>query len=449
MFISYAQNFEDVILWRALNHVENGVYVDVGAMDPTIDSVTKAFYDVGWHGINIEPVKEWFGKLENDRKQDINLQFVIADKEMELDFFEINGTGLSSIRKDFLQNIAQERGYKIKKTEKSTRTLTSILKEYNVNTIHFLKIDVEGAEKLVLGGLDLRLFRPWIIVIESTSPNSPIENYKEWENILISNSYRFVYFDGLNRYYVAEEHYELSKKLAIPPNVFDSFKTISHLNVEKELTKNQSDLRLAQENNDKLSIEMDKLQSDLRLAQENNDKLSIEMGKLQSDLRLAQKNNDKLSIEMDQLQSNLRLAHKTNEKLVLENHQVWVELDKVYHSKSFLITKPIREFTLIFKEVPKKISYFKKILKTKIFLFVHFIRMLPIISPLADKLKISNHSKWVRIREKFTKEPDNHQISKFTEYNISQSESFDREDYYLNLILQAMNVVSNEDGELK
>ena len=45
MFISYAQNFEDVILWRALNHVENGFYVDVGAMDPTEHSVTKAFYN--------------------------------------------------------------------------------------------------------------------------------------------------------------------------------------------------------------------------------------------------------------------------------------------------------------------------------------------------------------------------------------------------------------------
>ena len=30
-FISYAQNFEDVMLWRALKHVENGFYIDVGA----------------------------------------------------------------------------------------------------------------------------------------------------------------------------------------------------------------------------------------------------------------------------------------------------------------------------------------------------------------------------------------------------------------------------------
>ena len=34
MFQSFAQNFEDVILWRALGHVTNGRYVDVGAADP-------------------------------------------------------------------------------------------------------------------------------------------------------------------------------------------------------------------------------------------------------------------------------------------------------------------------------------------------------------------------------------------------------------------------------
>ena len=33
-FISYAQNYEDVILWRALRDVEQGFYVDVGAADP-------------------------------------------------------------------------------------------------------------------------------------------------------------------------------------------------------------------------------------------------------------------------------------------------------------------------------------------------------------------------------------------------------------------------------
>jgi hypothetical protein len=51
--ISYAQNAEDVLLWRALGAVQDGFYIDVGANDPQEGSVTKLFYDAGWHGINV------------------------------------------------------------------------------------------------------------------------------------------------------------------------------------------------------------------------------------------------------------------------------------------------------------------------------------------------------------------------------------------------------------
>ena len=47
---SYAQNFEDVILWRALEHVERGFYIDIGAQDPVVDSVSLAFYERGLAG---------------------------------------------------------------------------------------------------------------------------------------------------------------------------------------------------------------------------------------------------------------------------------------------------------------------------------------------------------------------------------------------------------------
>jgi len=72
--ISYAQNREDILLWRALFDIEEGFYVDVGAQDPTLDSVTRAFYDRGWRGINIEPVTGYFDKLCVERPKDLTLQ---------------------------------------------------------------------------------------------------------------------------------------------------------------------------------------------------------------------------------------------------------------------------------------------------------------------------------------------------------------------------------------
>ena len=66
-FVSYAQNYEDVILWRALKHIKNGFYVDCGAYDPNRDSVTRAFYERGWRGINIEPIATLLQKFVAER----------------------------------------------------------------------------------------------------------------------------------------------------------------------------------------------------------------------------------------------------------------------------------------------------------------------------------------------------------------------------------------------
>jgi hypothetical protein len=100
--ISYAQNFEDVILWRALKHIKNGFYIDIGAWLPDTDSVTKAFYDNGWYGINIEPDSIAFCRLLEERPRDINLQLAVSDKRGEADLYIIKDTGLSTLRYDIV-----------------------------------------------------------------------------------------------------------------------------------------------------------------------------------------------------------------------------------------------------------------------------------------------------------------------------------------------------------
>ena len=66
-FVSFAQNFEDVILWRVLKDVLSGFYIDVGANDPVIDSVSYAFYQRGWRGIHVEPMPVYAEKIRAAR----------------------------------------------------------------------------------------------------------------------------------------------------------------------------------------------------------------------------------------------------------------------------------------------------------------------------------------------------------------------------------------------
>ena len=221
--ISYAQNFEDVMLWRALGHIKSGCYIDVGANDPDLDSVTKAFYDQGWRGINVEPVPYWFERIQQSRPRDINLNVAVSSKKGRLRLYEVVDSGLSTIVPEFATD-AMARGFESKQITVDALRLTAICEQYVNGEIHFMKIDVEGAEKNVLRGMKKKKFRPWILVIEANLPNPVEENYKDWEDLVTEANYRFVYADGLNRFYISTEHFDaLASVFRYPPNVFDMF----------------------------------------------------------------------------------------------------------------------------------------------------------------------------------------------------------------------------------
>lgn len=233
-FVTYAQNFEDVILWRALKHIDRGFYVDCGAYDPIRHSVTKTFYDRGWRGINIEPIPSLLQEFVVQRPLDANLAIAISDGSDGAEFHEIAGTGLSTL----FHTIAQQHikaGLSTRVIKVPTTTLSDVLRQFAPSEIHFLKIDVEGAEHLVLRGTDFDRFRPWIVLVEATHPSTQQPSDKAWQETLLNAGYDFAYFDGLNRFYVAKEHSELSKLIAFPPNVFDDFVAVEQIEAEQAL----------------------------------------------------------------------------------------------------------------------------------------------------------------------------------------------------------------------
>lgn len=222
MITVYAQNFEDVLLWRALGSIDKGHYVDVGAHDPDFASVTRLFYEHGWRGINVEPVPSMFEKLQDRRPEDRNLKVACSDTDGELVLYEVVDTGLSTLDSAHADEIRAE-GWKVVEHKTPVMRLDTILGEYGAGEIHFLKIDVEGVEKAVLDGCDLTKWRPWVLVIEATAPLSQKVVSDLWEPGVLTADYTKVYFDGLNNYYVSSEHPELSDAFGLQPNCFDSF----------------------------------------------------------------------------------------------------------------------------------------------------------------------------------------------------------------------------------
>jgi len=220
--ISYAQNFEDVILWRALKRIERGFYIDIGAQDPVVDSVSLAFYERGWRGVHVEPTTLYAENLRRMRPDEEVIQAAVDNRVKSRVFYEIPGTGLSTGSRVNAER-HKTQGHQIQKVRVPCLPLSAILDRHRDRDIHWLKIDVEGMERQVIQSWRPSRVRPWIVVVESTEPLSLRPGFARWEPLLIGLGYEFAYFDGLNRFYVSHRHPELRESFGAGPNVFDDF----------------------------------------------------------------------------------------------------------------------------------------------------------------------------------------------------------------------------------
>jgi FkbM family methyltransferase len=235
-FVSYAQNGEDVVLFRALGGVEGGRYVDVGANDPVDLSVTYAFYLRGWSGITIDPVHECAVRQREVRPRDVMVEAAISgDPNGSVTLHQIAGTGLSTL----VDDVGAEHGgagWVVEDVVVPARRLDDVLTEagWDGLDIHFMVVDVEGSERVVLETLDLARWRPWVVVVEATRPLTSVATFASWESLLVDADYRFCLFDGLSRFYVAGEKWaDLHGSLEAPANVLDGFVPVRVMELEQ------------------------------------------------------------------------------------------------------------------------------------------------------------------------------------------------------------------------
>ena len=352
-FVSYAQNCEDVILRRVFKHKAAGFYIDVGACWPEVASVTKAFYDNGWRGINIEPHPRSFSMLQEQRPEDINLRIAVSAKAGPAILYEGQSEGESTI----LNGVGGRR------FEVDLWTLRQVCEKYVTGTIDFLKIDVEGAEVEVLQGADLVNFRPRVIVCEVTKPWSNVKSIQAGEiDILLSaHGYRHVHFDGLNSYYATEDDSELLQGPWFQPNIIDRYVTACEAQLNTQLTVLQAEThRLSTEHaarEAKLNIQMTALEVEThRLGTEH----AAREAQLKTQLTALQAEMLRLGVEhaAGEAQLNTRLTANLNELArlhrVINEQNSWgqasmrhvnllnSEIAALRNSTSWRITRPLR-----------------------------------------------------------------------------------------------------------
>ena len=222
--IAYAQNGEDIRIWRAFRDrdaaVEGLTYVDVGANEPRSLSITATLDDLGWRGLLIEADPDLAAELRALRPQGTVVEAAAAAEAGELTFHRIPGTGLGTASEHSAEG-ASRAGHEVVPVTVSALPLSRILDEHGLAVVHVMTIDVEGAEGQVLAGLDLTRHRPWVLCIEAVEPGTETPAI-DWEPRVLAAGYQLATFDGVNRWYVASEHASLAEPLAVAYSALDA-----------------------------------------------------------------------------------------------------------------------------------------------------------------------------------------------------------------------------------
>jgi len=330
-FVSYAQNFEDVMLWRALKHVKNGFYIDIGAQHPVVDSVSLAFYEHGWRGVHVEPTLQYSSLLRAARPDESVFQLAIGNQSQQLTFFEFEDTGLSTADAEIARK-HQASGFKCRETLVPILSLDALLQQVDARDIHWLKVDVEGLEKEVLESWQSSSKLPWVIVVESTRPLTQEKSHQEWEALLLAKGYSYVYFDGLNRFYISPDHPELSEAFDAPPNFFDGFvlsetqpfcSLVSSRAQQAEASAQQAETRSQQAEASAQQAEAKAQQAEASAQQAEAKAQQAEASAQQAEAKAQQAESKALQAEM-------------------ASTQHVAQLQAIYASSSWKVTRPLR-----------------------------------------------------------------------------------------------------------
>ncbi len=176
----------DLKILPYLKDIENGFFVEAGALDGLFMSNTKILEDLGWNGLLIEPSQKAAEKCKKNRKSYVENCALVSRQyphdKVAGDFFFDGEGGLgawSGIHRSLY-------GIKAAVPVKAF-TLDRILKHHKINKVDFLSLDVEGYELEVLMGIDFMTTEITYMLIEV---NLKDYSFEELENYLTPFGYK-------------------------------------------------------------------------------------------------------------------------------------------------------------------------------------------------------------------------------------------------------------------
>ena len=180
----------------------NGFFIDVGANDPFLNSQSFHLEQLGWRGLLIEPLPNYYDLLKKYRSNKV-IMCACSSPENHLKKLPLKVADVYST----LENNLIARGESSNEIlEVETKTLNSILEENDVGRyFELLSIDVEGHEMELFKGLSLDKWKPQLILLEDHVTDHKKHNYMR------KNGYQLLLRTGLNSWYVPKKnHFKFS-----------------------------------------------------------------------------------------------------------------------------------------------------------------------------------------------------------------------------------------------
>jgi FkbM family methyltransferase len=201
----YGQGGEDFLVDRMLEGQTSGFFVEVGCIDGLRFSNTLSFEERGWRGICIEAHPDYIEALRRNRPNSIVVHCAAGEADDPAATFYANPRGsLSSLDRSREQHFKEKysdffEGYQEQKVAK--HRLDTLFDRLAVQEIDFLSLDIEGYEVQAISGLDLRRYRPRIMVIEVDSKAQEAE----LDALILPHDYHKSVRIGPNHFYLSEK----------------------------------------------------------------------------------------------------------------------------------------------------------------------------------------------------------------------------------------------------
>lgn len=151
-----------------------GVFVECGAFDGLTECSCKFFEEtMGWKGYNFEPIPWIFKDLQINRPLSTNLNYGLSNNTGKAIFYAVNHptfglncTNGSLQHQDSHKAILDEMGCDFQEIEVKLTTWPTFIKDFNIQRVDLLVLDVEGHELSVLEGMKDCDVLPDVICIE-------------------------------------------------------------------------------------------------------------------------------------------------------------------------------------------------------------------------------------------------------------------------------------------